>query len=113
MRPATLTCAMCGALVSRASDGGRCPKCHRVVTGTRQRVDLLARALPRTRATAALRAAIRAYLRERRAAARRASRGSDPLGFDLARILAGERSADAGRVRPVAAVVAELRQAAT
>jgi hypothetical protein len=64
---ATLTCATCGALVVVSVDGGRCPECHHVVTGSRQRVDLLARALPRTRATAGLRAAIREHRRERRA----------------------------------------------
>lgn len=73
---ATRTCGACGAIVSRARDGARCPGCGRAVLGARNRVDLLAAALPRTRATAALRAAIRAHR----------------------------------RVRPLADVVAELRQ---
>lgn len=100
MTSATRTCARCGAVVVVAVGGARCPVCHHVVLGARNRVDLLARALPRTRATAPLRAAIREHRRQHRAAAT----------FNVARILVGEQSATAGRVRPVADVLAELRQ---
>lgn len=35
--------------------------------------------------------------------------GQDELGYSAARMLAGEASADAGRVRPMDAVMSELR----
>lgn len=86
--------------------------CHHVVVASGPNRDALAGALPRTRGTATLRAAIREHRRQQRAAARGAPEDPDPLGFSVARMLAGERSADAGRVRPLADVVAELRREA-
>ncbi|MGH2625624.1 MAG: hypothetical protein ACRDHY_03105 [Anaerolineales bacterium] len=65
--PATLTCSHCGALVA-SIDSRRCPACEHFVPGRRQRHDLLAAALRGRRVPRELKAAIRGYVKGRRAA---------------------------------------------